>query len=322
MIHARWLIAAVAAVVAVSAFAAPPRERQERKAYISNFFETEEPNEMAIIRWISQDGDGANTASWEGGVRPSSASDIALLDGIGSQVSWTSGMAGHGGAVIHSTVDYKGDIGSSGAYLTLVGKSVGPATIQAVFNHRGKLYVDMQKSGGGAALFGDMVIGMPLAGVDNAHVKGSFAILDIKSGGVTLDSTLVLNPTIRVFSGRVLITNGVSLQSRPSFYGGFIESDITLDPKCYGGRLLQKKLMTGFSIFGGHITYLPVPFSTGDMIFEMFEGSMNVLGNPADVFSAVTTGGEIGPNFHLIGVTDIPAVGRRDLREDFPKRGT
>ena len=98
-------------------------------------------------------------------------------------------MAGHGAAVVYSTEDYKGDIGSSGAYLTLVGDA-GPGTqiIQGVFNHSGRLFVDCQKSGGGAALGALMVLGMPLAGVDNTHIDGSFTELYSRGGGVTLDA--------------------------------------------------------------------------------------------------------------------------------------
>ena len=279
---------------------------------------------MAIIRWISVDGDGGNTASWEGGVKPSAAADIALLDGT-SQVSWTSGMTGHGAALVYSTEDYKGDIGSSGAYLTLTGGfGAGSRLVDGVFNHRGKLFVDLQRSGGGAANLGDMIIGMPLAGVDNAHVDGNFGSLYIKGGGVTLDASLTLDSGrgLHVFGGRTLISSGVSLTDNPVIYGGYVESQLSMTPVLYGGRLFQRKLLIGLSIFGGaSVKYVPVPFATADMTLNLWDGSLDLVGNPADVFSAVVAGANIGPRFRLIGDTDITATGRLDLRDDFPVIG-
>ena len=325
----RWAAAVAFAFATIAVIAAPPRERQQPKAYISNLlYPPEEHTDMAIIRWVSTDGDGANTASWEGGVRPNADSDIALLDGIGSQVSWTTGMAGHGAAVVYSTADFKGDIGSSGAYLTLVGAfGAGTQVIKGVFNHRGKLFVDLQRSGGGNANLASMVIGMPLAGVDNAHIDGDFGKLYIKSGGVTFDASLKINDggtgTLEIFGGRTLISSGVTLAGSPNIYGGYVESQLSMTPIMYGGRLFQRKLLTGLSIFGGaHVRYLPVPFATGNMALILWDGSLDVVGNPADVFSAVVTGALIGPNFRLIGEPDIAAVGRIDLRDEFPVLGT
>ncbi len=281
---------------------------------------------MAIIRWISSDGDGGNTASWEGGVLPS-GSDTALLDGT-SQVSWTSGMAAHGAALVYTTEDYKGDIGSSGAYLNMLGGSgAGAQIVECVFNHRGRLFVDLQKSGGGNANLASMVIGMPLAGIDNAHIDGGFGELFIKSGGVTLDASLTIDDgssgTLEIFGGRTLISSGVTLAGSPKIYGGYVESQLSMTPVLYGGRLFQRKLLTGLSIFGGgHVRYVPVPFATGNMALNLWDGSLDLVGNPADVFSAVTTGANIGPTFRLIGETDIVATGRLDLRDDFPVIGT
>ncbi len=276
---------------------------------------------MAIIRWISVDGDGGNTASWEGGVVPS-GTDICLLDGFGSQVSWTSGMAAHGTAFVYATADYKGDIGSSGAYLTMTGGfGAGAQVVECVFNHRGKLFVDLQRIGGGAANLSTMIIGMPLAGVDNAHVDGNFGSLYVKGGGVTLDASLTIDSGLHlhIFGGRTLISSGVTLESSPTIHGGYVESQLSMTPVLYGGRLFQRKLLTGLSIFGGgHVRYVPVPFATGNMALNLWDGSLDVVGNPADVFSAVTTGSQIGPTFRLIGETDIAATGRLDLRDEFP----
>lgn len=279
---------------------------------------------MAIIRWISTDGNGGNTASWEGAVIPS-GTDIGLLDGT-SQVSWTSGMSAHGGAFIRSTSDYKGDIGSSGAYLTMTGGfGAGAQVIDCVFNHRGKLFVDLQRSGGGAANLSAMIVGMPLAGVDNAHIDGNFGSLYVKGGGVTLDATLTIDSGkhLHIFGGRTLISSGVTLQSSPTIYGGYVESQLSMTPVLYGGRLFQRKLLTGLTILGGaNVRYIPVPFATGNMTLNLWDGSLDLVGNPGDVFSAVTTGAHFGPNFRLIGETDIAAAGRLDLRDEFPVIGT
>jgi len=273
---------------------------------------------MALIRWVSTTGDGSLGASWEGGVVPG-AGDIAYLDGA-SQVSWTTGLDLGVGVTYRSSSNYHGDIGSASAYLQITGVAgAGSPVANAIFNHTGKLYMYIDDGAAGIASLSNIIIGKPLSRVDDAHVNGLFGTLTVLAGGVTLDADIELAGVLNVYGAdaRVKITEGATLTGH-AVHGGHVDSYVSMTPVVDGGTWVQHKLLTGLTVRGGRVVYDPVPFVTGNFAMNLHSGSLEIVGDPAEVFGGISTAIQvIGRDFQLIGAQTVPGT-LTDYRKEFP----